>query len=139
MPYNPETKLYTHGDKIDIPGQSIYDFVFEYKGSGKPQGDDLLWLIDSANGRTLTRKATLERTHNIARAFHSLGLGPDDALAIFSSNEVSDRLVCGAIARSRRKVPDWLRSRSMRSNESPRIKSLMSLHLQTSPSTRESD
>jgi acyl-CoA synthetase (AMP-forming)/AMP-acid ligase II len=95
MPYDPQTQIYTNGDRIDIPGQSIFDFMFEYTGSAnapsRPQVQDPTWLIDSANGNTYTRSTALERTENIARGFHSMGLGPDDAVAIFSSNEVSQR------------------------------------------------
>lgn len=93
--YDAKTGLYSSplpSVKLPETGLSLYDFVFEFKGmegtAERPDATNATWLIDAPTGKTYTRAGALERTDNIARAFHSLGVGPGKAVTIFSSNEI---------------------------------------------------
>lgn len=45
-------------------------------------------MVDALTGRSLTFKQVRERSLDIAQALHARGVGPDDAVAIFSGNEI---------------------------------------------------
>jgi acyl-CoA synthetase (AMP-forming)/AMP-acid ligase II len=89
MPYDASTGVYTSAlpeVKENPDDLSIFDFMFEGKGSKQPEET---WLIDSVTGRTLTRQQAHDRSLDIARALaESHGLGWNDTLALFSGNEV---------------------------------------------------
>ncbi|KAM0792414.1 hypothetical protein ACM66B_005092 [Microbotryomycetes sp. NB124-2] len=94
MPFDPKTGIYATKDKITVPlGMTIPDFMFDHDGEQgaaprRPARQGSTWLIDSKTGRTLTFEDCKRRTESIARAFHSVGLGEDDTLLVFSQNDV---------------------------------------------------
>ncbi|ORY58666.1 hypothetical protein BCR35DRAFT_355360 [Leucosporidium creatinivorum] len=93
MYYDPKTSIYTGAPPAVIPdGLSLYDFMFHWRSTPnstkRPDPTNSTWLIDSLDGRTLSFEGAHERTLNIARAFHSLGVGSDDCVLLFSGNEV---------------------------------------------------
>lgn len=95
MFYDPKTSIYTGAPPAVIPDElSLYDFMFEWRSSStkgattRPDPANSTWLIDAPTGRTLDYKGAHNRTLDIARAFHSLGVEAEDAVLLFSSNEV---------------------------------------------------
>lgn len=94
MPYDSKTGIYAIKDWIQVPDRvTIPEFMFDYQAKARPSVAGRPWLIDSKTGRTLTYEDCKSRTESVAKAFHSLGLGPDSTVVIFSPNEVSRRVV----------------------------------------------
>jgi hypothetical protein len=99
MFYDSKTSIYTGAPPAVIPdGLSLYDFMFQWRSSAtpgattRPDPVNSTWLIDAPTGRTLDYKGAHDRTIDLARAFNSLGVGVDDAVLLFSSNEVRRRI-----------------------------------------------
>jgi hypothetical protein len=80
---------------------SIYDFLFHYEPpkavtyydvptpilrSSPSERENKTWMVDALTGRSLTFRQVRERSLSIAQVLHARGLGPDDAVAIFSGN-----------------------------------------------------
>lgn len=88
MPFDENTGIYSSSlPDVSIPDNlSIDQFLFDSCAGAK---SDPLWLIDAVSGRSLTRSQARDRSLDIARGLSNLhGLGKDDTLVLFSTNEV---------------------------------------------------
>lgn len=106
LTYNPSTGIYKpKTTPVYIPDDlSIYDFVFSYhppraqtnydvpaptRRSTREARASKPWLVDALTGRSLTAAEVESRTCAIAKFMYGgVGLRTDDAVAVFSGNEI---------------------------------------------------
>jgi len=64
---------------------SIFEFLFP---KGKEPDDTRPWILDATSDLQLTKKEALDRTLNLAKAFHQKGVRESTCSVIFSPNAV---------------------------------------------------
>ncbi|GAA6016496.1 hypothetical protein JCM10207_002817 [Rhodosporidiobolus poonsookiae] len=100
MPFDPQTGIHSSPfPSIALPDKplSVYDFLFDaatpystakHAYQRAAVAEDALWLVDATSPKTYTFKQAHQRTLDLARAFHARGLKDEDAVVLFSPNDV---------------------------------------------------